>query len=113
MSYYESVFGGGMTRPDYTVSKISTLFVANNNANKTATVQDDGYVYIEMQGAWTPCRVTINDATVAVAQVTASNMFCSTSTMVPVSKGDVIKSQLNGDALNQVTVKFIPQKPAI
>ena len=113
MSYYESVFGGGMTRPDYNTSKVSTLFVANNNVNKTATVQDDGYVYIEMQGAWTPCRVTINDMTVAAAQVTASNMFCSTSTIIPVSKGDVIKSQLNGDTLNQVTVKFIPQKPAI
>lgn len=109
MAFYESMFGGVLP-PDYNASKQVLLFTANNNVNKSATITNDGWILIELTGAWTPCRATINGINVAAAQVTASNMIMSSIGIYPVKKGDVVASALNNDSSNVVTVKFLPYK---
>lgn len=108
--HFTKVCSGGVLPPDYNASKQVLLFTANNNVNKSATITNDGWILIELTGAWTPCRATINGINVAAAQVTASNMTMASIGIYPVKKGDVVASALNNDSSNVVTVKFLPYK---
>lgn len=80
------VCSGGVLPPDYSASKQVLLFTANNTVNKSATITNDGWILIELTGAWTPCRATINGINVAAAQVTASNLTMASIGIYPVKK---------------------------
>ena len=102
--------GGVVLPPDYSASKQVLLFTANNTVNKSATITNDGWILIELTGAWTPCRATINGINVAAAQATMSNVTMASIGIYPVKKGDVVASALNGESLNVVKVSFLPYK---